>query len=293
MTNVILMPVAQLALMLCAQPTAPAAATGSPGSGAASAAAAAVPHAAERSLFQYITAGGFLSYVMVILSIVAVGLVIANLIQLRRQALAKPGLVITLDRLLRDRQVDAAIQACQQKENDCFLARVMRDGLSKAARSPFGMLELKPALEEAGTRELENLDRVNHGLAIMAAVGPMLGLLGTVLGMIGAFGTISRLEGAARSQELADYMSLALVCTAEGLIIAVPCTIAYSLFKKRTDRLVNYVGQVAEALVLPLQAPAGAKAPPAPARAPGNASIPLAPARSVAGAGGVAGVNPA
>lgn len=262
----------QLSVLAFAQ--SPAGATPSTTPGAATAAAG----TADKSLLGYIHSGGVISYFMVVLSIVALGLIIANLIQLRKTAVAKPGLIASLERLLRERNIDMAVQLCAQKENDCYLARVMRDGLMKAVRSPFGMLELKPALEDAGARELENLDRVNHGIAIMAAVGPMLGLLGTVIGMIGAFSTIGRLEGAARSAELATYMSIALVTTAEGLIIAVPCTIAYALFKKRTDRLVQYCGQVAEALVVPLQVPAGAKAPaPAPA-AVAQAARPAAPA---------------
>jgi biopolymer transport protein ExbB len=110
------------------------------------------------------------------------------------------------------------------------------------------MLELKPAIEEAGSRELDRLEKPNHGLAILAAVGPMLGLLGTVIGMIGAFAEIGSASGIAKNEELARYMSLALVCTAEGLIVAIPCTFAYALFKRRTDRLVAEVGDVAERL---------------------------------------------
>lgn len=275
------------ATALLAQPGAGTGAPPPPATGGAGSTAAQV--FTERSLWGYIQSGGFISYVMVLLSMVALGLIIANLIQLRRDAMAKPGLVALLERLFKERNIDLALQACAQKEHDCFLARVIKEGVGKAARSPFGMLELKPALEEAGSRELENLDRVNHGIAIMAGVGPMLGLLGTVIGMIGAFATIGALEGAARSQQLASYMSIALVATAEGLIIGVPCTIAFALFKKRTDRLVMYCGQLAEQLVLPLQT--GGAARPAPgAPAPrAQTSAPVRPAQVTSGAPGGGG----
>lgn len=223
----------------------------------------------ERSLLGYIQSGGLVSYVMVLLSILAVGLMIANLIQLRRTAMAKPGVVATLERLVKERNLKLAIEFAGQRENDCFVARIVREGLIRATRSPFGMLELKPAMEDVGGRELDKLERVNHGIAILAAVGPMLGLLGTTMGMIGAFATIGGLEGAARSAQLASYMSLALVTTAEGLIIAVPCTIAYSLFKRHADRLAWYCADVAESIVAPLHgAPAAPPKPLAPAPMP-------------------------
>jgi biopolymer transport protein ExbB len=85
------------------------------------------------------------------------------------------------------------------------------------------------------------LHRLNNGLGVLAAVGPMLGLLGTVIGMIGAFNAIGSLQGAARSTELARFMSLALVNTAQGLVVAVPATVAFALFRQRIDRLVTDV----------------------------------------------------
>jgi len=85
------------------------------------------------------------------------------------------------------------------------------------------------------------LQRLNNGLGVLAAVGPMLGLLGTVIGMIGAFNAIGSLQGAARSTELAKFMSLALVNTAQGLVVAVPCTVAFALFRQRIDRMVTDV----------------------------------------------------
>lgn len=223
--------------------------------GAAAQPAAAAPVAAAReskTVFGYISSGGLISYVLVLLSVVAVALVIINLIQLRRDVLAPPVVVEKLERLLESRDVDGALAVCRSPEYACFLTRVIDGGLRKASRSQFGTLELKPALEEAGSRELDRLDRVNAAIGMLAAVGPMLGLLGTVVGMIGAFSTIGMTTGASKNEELARYMSIALVTTAEGLIIAIPCTFAYAWFKRRIDSLTAEVGEIAEQLVTPL-----------------------------------------
>jgi len=212
----------------------------------------------SQSLLGFVQAGGFLSFVLVGVSVIAVGLVIANLLILRRAKMAPDHVISGLERLLRDRQVEAAVKFAKEPENESFLASVIAAGLSKCARSAFGMLELRTALEDAGAREVDRLERVNHGIGLCAAVAPMLGLLGTVIGMIGAFSTIGTMEGASRSVALSGYMSIALVTTAEGLFIAVPCTIAFSLFRRRQDRLVNELGDLAERLCQPVMGPGGA-----------------------------------
>jgi biopolymer transport protein ExbB len=243
------------------------------------ASAAAQPDAAaqSKSLLEYIQSGGVISYILILLSIAAVGLIITSLLQLRKSALAPDSIVEQLERLLRDRHVDQAMAFCAQPANACFLTRVLGAGLLKASRSTFGMLELRPALETAGQKEVERLDKLNHWIAMIAALGPMLGLLGTVIGIIGAFETLGQATGAARSAGLAKFMSLALVTTAEGLIVAIPCTIAHAVFKRRVDRLATDVSEIIESLTAPLQpgAQAAKAAPRAPAR---PAAAPLSPA---------------
>lgn len=195
----------------------------------------------SKSLLQYIHDGGFLSYVMVLISIVAVSLVIRNLIIISRNRLAPPEVFDRLSGLLRENDIEGALAYSAAPENNSFLTRVFGAALLRCSRSPFGFLELRSALEESGQREADKLHRANDGIGIIAAIGPMLGLLGTVIGMIGAFASIGLLEGTARSQQLAVFMSIALVNTAEGLIIAIPCTVAFSLFRRRIDHLVGEI----------------------------------------------------
>lgn len=216
--------------------------------------------AGGKSVLGYIHAGGVISYVLVLVSMGAVALMIANIVLLRRSSLAPDHVVEGLRRLVGERRVDEIPSFCATAENDSFLSRVIAGGLAKVGRSQFGLLELRPALEEAGARELDRLERINHGISMIAALGPMLGLLGTVGGMIGAFATLGGGSGAAKNEQLAAYMSVALVTTAEGLIVAIPCTFAYMIFKRRTDRLVSEVGDVAEEIMSGLAAPAGVAA---------------------------------
>jgi biopolymer transport protein ExbB len=201
------------------------------------------------SLWDYIKDGGLISYVMIIMSIIALALIIRNAIYLRRSRHIPLDLAQKLDMAMAAGSLDEASRACSGEYADSFLARVMGMAIERVRRSAFGNLELRSAVEDAGAAETERMHRMNDFIGIIAAVGPMLGLLGTVVGMIGAFRTIGTLSGAARSTQLATFMSMALVNTAEGLIVAIPCTIMFAIYRRRIEEIVDDSSRVAERLI--------------------------------------------
>ncbi|HPN72971.1 MAG TPA: MotA/TolQ/ExbB proton channel family protein [Candidatus Omnitrophota bacterium] len=106
--------------------------------------------------------------------------------------------------------------------------RVFYAGLSRVSRGP---VIVKEAIEDEGKREIDGLWRKLGYLADIAAIAPMVGLLGTVLGMIQAFNVIAFQAGSVKPVLLASGISKAMVTTAGGLIIAVPAMIFYSYFR--------------------------------------------------------------
>lgn len=209
---------------------------------------AGTPVMKERTLVDYVRAGGPIGAILVGLSVTAVALAITHLLQARLSKLAPADISDELSRRLREGDFTAAQRLCADAGNDSVLTRVFGSGFARCLRSPLGFMEMKPAMEEAGAREGDKLLKPIEFLGLIAALGPMLGLLGTVIGMIGAFMSIGELEGAARSRKLAEFMSLALVTTAMGLIVAIPCTIMYSMFKRRLERVLSEVQEIAEGL---------------------------------------------
>src|SRR5690606_31429047 len=151
-----------------------------------------------------------------------------------------------LTKLVKERRIDRAIAFCDDAENDSFLAHIMSAGLTRYVRSPFGALELKSALEEAGAEQVARLYRWTDALALIASIAPMLGLLGTVVGINGAFSTISRNQGFARPDQLAGDIALALVTTIMGLVLAIPATAALTFFRNRIDALASDVAAIAD-----------------------------------------------
>ena len=97
-------------------------------------------------------------------------------------------------------------------------------------------LELK--LDEAILRELPSIDRGITVIKILAAIAPLLGLLGTVVGMINTFQQIT-LFGTGDPKIMAGSISMALVTTAQGLIAALPLIFVHSLVSSQAKSVMN------------------------------------------------------
>ncbi|MCB9839151.1 MAG: MotA/TolQ/ExbB proton channel family protein [Phycisphaeraceae bacterium] len=200
------------------------------------------------SVLQLIAAGGLISLIIVALSFTALTLIVIHLMQVRAQALAPEHAVAALDEALSRGDADSALRYCRDEDNECFLTRIMSAALGRYHRSAFGLLELKSSLEEAGQEEVARLYRSTDWLGLIAAIAPMLGLLGTVVGMVGAFDTISSSEGFARPDQLAGDISKALVTTLMGLTLAIPATAAFTFFRNRIDTITAEIALTIEDL---------------------------------------------
>jgi biopolymer transport protein ExbB len=95
-----------------------------------------------------------------------------------------------------------------------------------------------------GRMAAQNLERYLTALATLASASPLLGLLGTVIGMIELFGL--QTPGQQQPVELARGISIALYNTAMGLMVAIPCLMAWRYFKAKVERLVLQMEWAAE-----------------------------------------------
>ena len=215
----------------------------------------------------YIQGGGIIGFIIIGLSVVALCLVVVHSIQIRRGALLPPAQVTALRDMLGAGRVDAALEYCSLAENDSFLTRILIPGLTRYLKSPFGAFEIKSSIEEAGSEQSARLYRATDGLGIIGTIAPLLGLLGTVQGMIGAFDTVaaSAVNDSNYYDALAGNISLALITTMQGLIVAIPCVILFTVFRNRIDALGAETGQELDRMVLLLEA-SGANSGRAPVR---------------------------
>ena len=99
--------------------------------------------------------------------------------------------------------------------------------------------ELKELVQEAGQLEVPKLERGLTLLGTVAYLVPMIGLLGTATGLIEAFVTVSAQSGYTSSTDIAKGIYQALLSTAAGLSVAVPCGVAYSYLSSRVNSLMR------------------------------------------------------
>ena len=120
----------------------------------------------------------------------------------------------------------------------------MAAGIGKIGHS---FESIEKSLEEMGDEEAVKLHQKIGWLSVISNVAPMMGLLGTVMGMVGAFRVIATSKNPDPS-ELANGISMALLTTLVGLIVAIPTTAAFAYLRNNLVRSVIEVGAIVEDL---------------------------------------------
>ena len=154
-----------------------------------------------------------------------------------------------------------------------FVSKALNPALKRAP----SFSSMKEAMETAiGEQTAEQFRKIEY-LNIIGNLGPLLGLLGTVMGMIQAFDQMQKAGGSAKPSELAGGISTALCHTFLGLFLAVPCLAAFGVLRTIVDRLTIRAALISEEMLLMVK-PAEAKpATGAPRPAIGGAPQPAIP----------------
>ncbi|HXU50650.1 MAG TPA: MotA/TolQ/ExbB proton channel family protein [Casimicrobiaceae bacterium] len=193
-------------------------------------------------MLSLIEAAGWPIWPLIIASIIALALIIERLWSLRQGIVAPPGLV---DKVLAEyRERGATPEVLGRTAQQGPLGRILAAGLANV-KAPRPVM--KEAIEEVGRIVTHDLERFLPTLGTIAAIGPLLGLLGTVIGMIEIFGSQS--SSGSNPIVLAHGISVALYNTAMGLIVAIPSMIFYRYFRGKVDGLVVEMEQQAIKLV--------------------------------------------
>ncbi len=186
-------------------------------------------------LFNLLVKGGIIMVPIALASLLGVAVVLERLWALRRQNVYPPGL---LERVRENLARKGVRSADQLVENDpSSLGRLLHAALERAS---LPSVDLRARVEERGRREAQVIGRHIETIGVLAAVSPLLGLLGTVTGMISVFRQVM-VEAGARGvnpASLASGVWEALVTTAAGLSVGIPLYLAYRLLAGRADDLV-------------------------------------------------------
>lgn len=193
-------------------------------------------------MLEIFKAGGPVMWPILLCSIVGLGITFERLWTLRRAKVIPPHMVAQVWHWLRGNELSEERERLIRDSSP--LGRILAAGLVQrhAAREI-----MKEHVEDIGRHVAHELERYLNTLGTIAAISPLLGLLGTVLGLMEVFSTIVRV-GVGHPGALAGGISQALITTVAGLLVAIPALIVYRYLRGKVRSLV--VDMEAEAIKL-------------------------------------------
>ena len=183
-------------------------------------------------MYQVLSAGGWVMPFIVLCSIIALAICIERQFALNRKKIAPPHLLATVWQQLRGEGLDA--QRLKSLRQGSPLGAILAAGLANRHQ---GRDVMRESIREAASHVIHQLERYLSTLGTVAAVTPLMGLLGTVLGMISVFTEITT-HGTGNAGALAGGISEALITTAAGLAVAIPSLVMHRHYTSRIESIV-------------------------------------------------------
>ncbi len=187
----------------------------------------------ERMLPSFLRDGGPMIWIILAASAVAVVVFVERVLHFHRAQINSMEFLNGVRIVLKRDNVVEALSICDATPGP--VARLVKVALLNRERGRDGVRE---ALEEAGLIEVPPLEDKLNLLATIAQLAPLMGLLGTVLGFIKMFSHLQAQGTQAHMESLAGGVWQALICTAAGLAVAIPCYAGYNYLVSRVNAIV-------------------------------------------------------
>jgi biopolymer transport protein ExbB len=194
-------------------------------------------------VLELVKAGGWPMIPLLLLAVVALAIVVERFWTLRRKEVMPPGLGAEVRSWAARGQLDPAhIESLRRNSPLGALLAAALDARNRPRE------QIRERLEDVGRHLVHRMEKYLNTLGTIAAAGPLLGLLGTVVGMIQMFLGILD-HGVGDVNQLAGGIGKALVCTAAGMIVAIPALMFHRYFRGRIAGYVIDMEQEATALL--------------------------------------------
>ena len=194
-------------------------------------------------MFELLVAGGVMMIPLSLGSILAMAIIIERYWSLRRERVSPKHLVARVWAWAKKGTISK--KNLQVLRTHSPLGVILTAGL---LNHKHGREVMKESIRDAGRSVILELEKFIDVLGTIAAVSPLMGLLGTVIGMIRVFSIITT-QGVGNAEALAGGISEALITTAAGLVVAIPAYIFFRFFQRRIDELVGSMQEEALKLV--------------------------------------------
>lgn len=189
-------------------------------------------------LLHFFQNGGFFMYPILAIMVLGLAIIIERFAYLRR-AWSENRLVWS--KLMPMVNASRFEEAQKLASNSgTAIGRVLGYGIARS-RTSRSREEVELAMEESLMEVTPQLERRTHYLATFANVCTLLGLLGTIFGLIHGFAAVSNINPAEKADQLSASVSIAMNCTAFGLMVAVPFLLIHAWLTSMTDELVDNI----------------------------------------------------
>jgi len=192
--------------------------------------------ATRQTVWDFLSAGGPVMVPLGLCSVVAVALAMERVLRLRRESVLPPAVAEPIELAVRGERARALELA---NAIPAPATRILAAGLR---RDSLPLLDIERAMEDQAAKESDSMRSRIRGLSVIAAIAPLLGLLGTVLGLNEAFHRVVR-AGLGKPEQLAAGIEEALITTIVGLCLAIPLMLIASLLNGKVRRLMVEIDQ--------------------------------------------------
>lgn len=189
---------------------------------------------AEKTIWEILQTGGFTMYILLFCSFLSLTILLERILYYRKLSRTKRAEFMTrIKRALKSGDIERAMEICN--ETVAPFSNVIYSGLELHHHHE---KEISNAMEREITVETTKLERFTSIVGTIGNTAVYIGLFGTVLGIIRAFHDIAT-AGAGGMSIVIGGVAEALVCTAMGLLVAVPAVIAFNYFTKKVETFIN------------------------------------------------------
>ncbi len=192
-------------------------------------------------MIRYFQDGGFWMYPILAASAFAVAIVLERVVYYYIHCRVNAKALLTeVTKLVRNGDAEKARKLCASMKNP--LAQTVEAAIWHFIQNESDQ-EIQNGVDEVGLRELPRIQRRTHYLGLFANMATLLGLLGTIFGLQQAFGAIATVDPSQKASILAHGINVAMNTTSLGLIVAVPCMIAFSMLGAKANSIIEEIDE--------------------------------------------------
>ncbi|MFH1076256.1 MAG: MotA/TolQ/ExbB proton channel family protein [Pseudomonadota bacterium] len=189
-----------------------------------------------KNIWEVINMGGFIMYILITCSILSLGIFLERILSYRRKAFDIVRFMDEIRQYIKNGDITGAIKFC--KTVNAPISAVALSALEKSGQEE---KLIANATEREVMLETVKLERYTTIVGTIGNIAVYIGLFGTVLGIVRSFHSMAQI-GAGGISVVIGGVAEALICTAAGLLVAIPSVVAYNYFIRRIDGFVTDMG---------------------------------------------------